>query len=215
MKLDHHEIITSKDLKSAYLKRAKILHPDSGESGSEEKFKLLQEAYEELLKIPEHKRTNQQEKYEEFFKQKYSGEQNPYEEDEFKRKQYEKWRKETFSSYSQEKHEEFLRQRYQKNNFNQHRDHFNASDHFYDQEFASESEEEDITKRPTFKTNSLFLAFLFHPKYRSYILWNYREELFVFMIIFAISMNLLIYYKAMTRREPNPYLHTSPNRNNK
>ncbi|CAI2379290.1 unnamed protein product [Moneuplotes crassus] len=213
MSVESYEVVTNEILKKRYLEKAKIYHPDSGKEGSDEKFKKLQQAYEVLSKLPEHQRTDQQKKYEEFFKRKYS--HNPEEfTDEQRRQEYERWKKETFSEYNQKQHEEFLKQRYRNNqhshsDFSQNRDHFHSSGHFYGYDDNGEDLREHIPKKRTFKTNSRFVAFFLSSEYRSRVIWRYREEIICFMICFAIFFNMIVYYRAMTRRD-SPYADRRP-----
>ncbi|CAI2379857.1 unnamed protein product [Moneuplotes crassus] len=205
MKLCSDQKICDDVLKKAYLEKAKLYHPDRGEGGSDEKFKQLQEAFETLKKLPEHQRTNQNEKYEEYFKHTYSPKQKQYY-DEKRRQEYEKWRRDNFLRYNQQKHEEFLSQRYRMNqslhsDFTQRRHDLNSSGHFHSSTGTNEgSPSEQIPKKNTFKTNNLLVAFVFNRKFRSRFIWRYREEMFCFMICFAIVANL-IFYRGLTKKE--------------
>ena len=217
MRIKPNDPLDKKSLKEVYLKLAKEYHPDSGTEGCDEKFKLLQEAYEKLSTYSKPKTQAQQQKYEDFFRDTY-GAQNPYQ-DEHTREKYEQWRKEMFSKYSQAKHEEFLRQRYHERNYQNpsqgHQKHdFNSSSHFDTDPEPMEKDEHQPFNKPLFQTNSRVAAFFFNSKYRSNFYWYYREEIFAFMICFAIAFNLAYYYWLMTRREPSLYRKPTPNLNN-
>mmetsp|Transcript_13601 Transcript_13601/g.9783 ORF Transcript_13601/g.9783 Transcript_13601/m.9783 type:complete len:122 (+) Transcript_13601:113-478(+) len=104
------EQITEDMLKKQYLERAKVVHPDV--SGSNEEFKVLQEAYQMLKAELKGFNLSEDDVREMYQRQRQRGAE---EREQEARKAYEEWKKQRFSSFDQEAHDEFLKDRYQKN----------------------------------------------------------------------------------------------------